>query len=80
VKGRMVALKVIKKTLRCLAVRTAASHEHFDIGRRLIRMDGRPVQNQQKYTDKEAPKCFTPRLTMGSAQCVSSRRRTGPRI
>jgi hypothetical protein len=36
VQGRLLALKLIEKNFRGLAVGTAASDEHFDIGRRFL--------------------------------------------
>lgn len=46
VQGRLLALKVIEKIFRCLTVGTATPYEHFDIGRRLVRLDSGPVCQQ----------------------------------
>jgi hypothetical protein len=43
-------------------VGTATPHEHFEIGRRLVRLDSGPACQQYKNTQEEAP--------ISSAQCV----------
>jgi hypothetical protein len=43
VQGRLLALKVIEKFFRRLTVGTATPHEHFDIGRRLVRLESGPI-------------------------------------